>query len=52
MFRIMTQNKSSVKRFYDLIYKNAKYFLTRKKEKLENYVNTEILQKTTGDCNA
>ena len=52
MYRIVCQNKKSLKNFYDLFYENSNYFLTRKKEKLENYVNTEILQKTTEDCNA
>lgn len=52
MYRIVCQRKDSINKFYNLIYKDSHYFLTRKKEKLENYVNTEILQKTTEDCNA
>lgn len=52
MYRIVCQRKDSINKFYNLIYKDSHYFLTRKKEKLENYVNTEILQKTAGDCNA
>lgn len=52
MYRIATSSKESVLRFYNLIYKDASCFLSRKKEKLENYVNTEILHKTDGDCNA
>lgn len=52
MFIISTCSKNMIHKFYDLIYRNSHYFLTRKKEKLENYVNTEILQKTTEDCNA
>lgn len=52
MYRIVCQRKNDIKKIYDLIYKDAHYFLSRKKSKLESYVNTEILQKTTEDCNA
>ena len=52
MYRISSSSKENVKKFYDLIYKDATYFLSRKKEKLESYVNTEILHKTNEDCNA
>ena len=52
MYRIVCQRKNDIKKIYDLIYKDAHYFLSRKKSKLEIYVNTEILQKTTEDCNA
>lgn len=52
MYKITCQSKISINNFYKVVYKDAHYFLTRKKEKIENYVNTEILQKTTEDCNA
>lgn len=52
MYRISTSSKSEIKKINELLYKNANLFLTRKKNKLNNYVNSEIVQKTTDDCNA
>jgi hypothetical protein len=52
MYKISTSSKENIKKFHETVYKNSTYFLLRKKEKLENYVNTEILHKTNEDCNA
>lgn len=52
MYRIVLQSKSELLKFRDLIYKNSHLFLSRKKNKLDHYVNTEILHKTNEDCNA
>lgn len=52
MYKITLQSKKELTEFFNLFYKNAHLFLNRKKQKLENYVNTEILHKTSEDCNA
>ena len=40
MYKISTSSKENIKKFHETVYKNSTYFLLRKKEKLENYVNT------------
>jgi hypothetical protein len=52
MYYINLQAKKELAAFYELFYKDAHLFMSRKKDKLEHYVNTEILHKTSEDCNA
>ena len=52
MYRIIIQSKEQLKILFNLLYNNSTLFLSRKKEKFENYVNTELLHKTNENCNA
>lgn len=52
MYRIVIQSKEQLKTLFNLLYNNSTLFLSRKKEKFESYVNTEILHKTNENCNA
>ena len=51
MYRLCSSSKTEIEKFRKLIYKNSSLFLSRKKFKFEQE-NSEILQKTTEDCNA
>lgn len=44
--------KSELYLLNSILYKNSHLFMSRKKNKFDHYVNTEILHKTDGDCNA
>lgn len=44
MFRLCTASKKQVKKFYDLIYGKSNYYLSRKFNKFDHYVNTEVTQ--------
>lgn len=44
MFRLCTSSKKQVKNFYDLIYGESNYYLNRKFNKFNHYVNTEVTQ--------
>lgn len=52
MYRIVLQSKSELYLLNSILYKNSHLFMSRKKNKFDHYVNTEILHKTDGDCNA
>ena len=52
MYRIVLQSKKELCKLSELLYKNAHLFMSRKKDKFVDYVNTEILHKTSEDCNA
>ena len=52
MWRIYTSSKKECIKLYHFLYDNSNFYLTRKFNKFDHYVNTEILHKTDGDCNA
>ena len=52
IYRIVLQSKSELYLLNSILYKNSHLFMSRKKNKFDHYVNTEILHKTDGDCNA
>ena len=44
MYRLSIGSKAEIKKFGNLLYNNANFFLSRKKEKFDHYVNTEVTQ--------
>lgn len=52
MYRLMTSAKKEVIKIYHLFYDNAYFWLPRKYEKFNHYVNTEDLQLIAEACNA
>lgn len=44
MYVICTSSKKTFSNLYELIHKNAKYSLSRKANKINHYVNTEVTQ--------
>jgi intein/homing endonuclease len=51
-YRLYVSSKSSVKAFFDLIYKDCNFFLRRKFDKFNHHVNTEVTQLITEYRNA
>lgn len=52
MFRITTSSKKEVEKIYHLLYDNANFYLSRKFNKFDHYVNTEVTQLITEYRNA
>lgn len=52
MYRLMTSSKKEVEKIYYLLYDNSYFYLQRKYEKINHYVNTEDLQLIAEACNA
>lgn len=44
MYRLCTTSKKTFNKIYDLIFKKAQYSLSRKINKINHYVNTEVTQ--------
>ena len=44
MYRLCTASKKTFNKIYDLIFKKAQYSLSRKINKINHYVNTEVTQ--------
>lgn len=44
MYRITTSSKKEVQKIYNLLYKNSHFYLSRKFNKFDHYVNTEVTQ--------
>lgn len=52
MYRLCTASKKAFSKIYDLIFKKAQYSLSRKINKINHYVNTEVTQLIAEYCNA
>ena len=52
MYRLITSSKKEVEKIYHLLYDNSYFYLQRKYEKINHYVNTEDLQLIAEACNA
>ena len=52
MYRISTSSKEELKKIYNLLYNNANFYLSRKFNKFNHYVNTEVTQLITEYRNA
>lgn len=52
MFRLRTSSKKEVNKLYVLLYTNSYFYLSRKFNKFDYYVNTEDLQLIAETCNA
>ena len=52
MYRIRTSSKKEIFKIYQLLYKDSNFYLTRKFNKFNHYVNTEDLQLIAETCNA
>lgn len=44
MYRISTSSKKQVEKIYNILYKNSNFYLSRKFNKFDHYVNTEVTQ--------
>lgn len=51
-FLLQTSSIPTIALFYKYLYKDSHFYLNRKFEKFSYYVNTEIPQYASGDCNA
>lgn len=52
MYRLETSNKVECKKIYNLLYNNFNFCLSRKYNKFNHYVNTEVTQLIAEYCNA
>lgn len=52
MYRVCTSAKKEVTKLFDLFYNNSNFYLSRKFNKFNYYVNTEVSQIITDHCNA
>ena len=52
MYRLVTSSESEVKKLFNLLYDDSNFYLSRKFEKFNYYVNTEVSQIITDHCNA
>lgn len=52
MYKLVTTSKKEVEKIYHLLYNDSYFYLQRKYEKLNHYVNTEDLQLIAEACNA
>lgn len=52
MFRLRTSSKKEVAKIYNLLYNDSNFYLSRKYNKFNHYVNTEDLQLIAETCNA
>ena len=52
MFRIKTSSKNDIKKIYNILYNDSNFYLKRKFNKFNYYVNTEVSQLIADHCNA
>jgi len=52
MFRLVSSSKVEVAKIFSLLYNDSIFYLTRKFEKFNYYVNTEVSQIITDHRNA
>lgn len=52
MYRISSSSKKELSKLFDLLYKDSNFYLSRKFNKFNYYVNTEVSQIITDHCNA
>ena len=52
MYRLVTSSESEVKKLFNLLYNDSNFYLKRKFDKFNYYVNTEVSQIITDHCNA
>lgn len=52
MYRLCTSSKEEVEKIFHLLYDNSNFWLNRKFNKFNYYVNTEVSQIITDHCNA
>lgn len=44
MYRLKTSSKQEIRKIYELLFKDCNYYLSRKFNKINHYVNTEVTQ--------
>lgn len=44
LYRLTTSSKKVITQLYNILYKEANFYLSRKKDKIKHYVNTEVTQ--------
>ena len=44
LYRLTTSSKKVITQLYNILYKDTNFYLSRKKDKIEHYVNTEVTQ--------
>lgn len=44
LYRLTTSSKKVIKSLYDILYKDANFYLSRKRNKIDHHVNTEVTQ--------
>jgi hypothetical protein len=44
MYKLETSAKGNITNIFNLLYSNSKWFLSRKFDKFNHYVNTEVTQ--------
>ena len=52
MYEMSTFSREEIKKIYSILYKDAHFYLTRKYNKMNHYVNTEVTQLTDEYRNA
>ncbi len=52
MYRLKTTSKKEVEKIFHFLYDNSSFYLNRKFEKFDYYVNTEVSQLITDHRNA
>lgn len=52
MYRLQTSSKGMCKKLFDVLYADSNFYLKRKFDKFNYYVNTEVSQIITDHCNA
>lgn len=52
MYRLVTSSESEIKKIFHLLYNDSNFYLKRKFEKFNYYVNTEVSQIITDHRNA
>lgn len=52
MYRLKTSSKKEIEKLFHLLYDNSNFYLTRKFNKLDHYVNTEVTQLIAENRNA
>ena len=52
MYRLTTGSKKEICKIFELLYNNCNFYLSRKFNKFNHYVNTEVTQLITEYCNA
>lgn len=52
LYRLTTSSKKVIKELYNILFKDAHFYLSRKFNKIDHYVNTEVTQLITEYCNA
>ena len=52
MYRLSSSSSKTITNIFHLFYDESKYYLSRKFNKFDHYVNTEVTQLITEYCNA